>query len=287
MGLVANMPIFLNRKKSTRLPKGKRRSAPVRPSRRVALELRKAIVDSMAGLVSDINGLIPWIEGTATPAQAARVLKELRDRWRSIYGAQAQRMAQALVEKVSAASKEQLEKNIARSLGIDMTHIFDDQTVREAAEIMSIEAQSLIVTIPERYLSDVRTAVMAHYQQLPLPDGVTLTQRIMDIGGVSDRQANLIARDQTSKINIAIQQARQQSIGIEEYIWSTAKDRRVVGNPGGAYPEGNKVHGDHYSREGKTFRWDKPPYDGHPGYAINCRCVALPIIEVNKLRNAA
>lgn len=279
------MPIFVNRNTSKRLPRGKRRAAPVRPSRRIALDVRWAIHGTMRGLLDDIENLIPWLDGMATPSQAAQVMREMQDRWRMTYGPDAERLAAKWVGEVSRDAKERLEKNIARSLGIDMTAIFDDKTVFDAAALMSMEAQSLIVTIPEEYLFGVSQAVLANYQGLPQPEGRSLTEQIRHLGGVSERQANLIARDQTSKINMAINQARQQEVGIEEYIWRTARDRRVVGTPGGAYPEGNSVHGNHYKREGQVYRWDKPPSDGHPGYAINCRCIAEPIIDVDNLRS--
>lgn len=148
-----------------------------------------------------------------------------------------------------------------------------------------MEARSRIVSLPEEYLAKVQQAVTHNYMQLPLPEGKSLTEYIKALSGATEMQANRIARDQTSKINMAINQARQQEVGIEEYIWRTARDRRVVGRPGGAYPTGNQVHGNHYKREGQIFRWDKPPFDGHPGYAINCRCIAEPIIDVANLRS--
>jgi hypothetical protein len=281
------MPIFLNSDTAKRMPRGKRRAAPVRPSRRIALDVRRAISDTMKGLIDDIENLIPWLDGAATPAQAAQVMRDMQQRWREVYGPDAERLAIKWVGEVSKYARERLEKNIARSLGIDMTHIFDDKTVLDAAELMSIEARSLIVSVPEEYLAKVQQAVTHNYMQLPLPEGKSLTEYVRHLSGVSERQANIIARDQTSKINMAINQARQQEVGIEEYIWRTAMDRRVVGNPNGAYPEGNHVHGNHWKREGQIFRWDKPPFDGHPGYSINCRCVPEPIIEIDKLRNAA
>lgn len=97
--------------------------------------------------------------------------------------------------------------------------------------------------------------------------------------GVSDRRAKLIARDQIQKFNSRLNEERQTELGIEEYVWQTSGDDRVVGTPGGLYPEGNRVHGDHYSRDGQVFRWDTPPHDGPPGFAINCRCRALPVVE--------
>lgn len=132
------MPIYLNRDTSKRMPKGKRRAAPVRPSRRIALDVRWAIYGSMKGLVEDIENLIPWLDGQATPAQAAQVMREMQQRWRDMYGADAERLASKWVAEISKDAKGRLEKNIARSLGIDMTAIFDDKTVFDAAELMSI-----------------------------------------------------------------------------------------------------------------------------------------------------
>lgn len=239
----------------------------------------------MKGLIEDIENLTPWLQGEATPAQAARVMRELQDRWRAVYGAQAQRLATQWVGEVSKEAKKRLEASIAGAIGIDMTAIFDDRIVLDAAELMSLEAASLIRSVPDEFLSEIELAVMRNYQQLPQPEGRSLTEQIKELIGSTDTRARLIARDQTSKINTAVNQARQTEIGIEEYIWRTARDRRVVGTPGGEYPKGNAVHGNHWEREGLLFRWDNPPEDGPPGFAPNCRCVAEPVIVVSKLRS--
>lgn len=281
------MPIYLNKAPYTRLPKGKRRIGPVRASRRIALDVRHMITRVMGPLANEVENILPWLMGEATPAQAAQVMRELQDRWRMVYGADAQRLASKWVTEISTDGRKRLEGNIARSLGLDMTHLFDDKTVMDAAELMSVEARALITSIPEQYLAEVQQAVTHNFMQLPFSEGRSLTEHIQHLAGLSDSRARLIARDQTSKINTAINQARQTSIGIEEYIWRTARDRRVTGNPSGPNPKGSAAHGNHYAREGKRFRWDHPPADGHPGYAINCRCVAEPIIDVNTLKDAA
>ena len=279
------MPIFLNRQPGRILPKGKRRVAPVRRSRRIALGLRAAIAAAMGPLIQEVENIIPWLQGTATPAQAAAVLQELQERWKSAFSVTSRRIGAKLVDEISKEARARLEKNLARAIGVDMTKIFDDKTVMDTAEMMSFEAASLIKDIPDVFLEEVRRAVLSNYQQLPQPEGRSLTEQIQEIIGSTEKRARTIARDQTSKIHTAINQARQQELGIEEYIWRTAKDRRVVGKPGGKYPEGNTVHGNHYAREGRVFRWDTPPHDGHPGWAINCRCYHEPVIEVSKLRN--
>jgi SPP1 gp7 family putative phage head morphogenesis protein len=94
--------------------------------------------------------------------------------------------------------------------------------------------------------------------------------------GFARSRAKLIARDQTSKFNGSLNRIRQQQAGITEYRWSTSHDERVRGNPDGKYPNARPSH---WAREDKVFAWDKPPSDGHPGEPINCRCVALAVLN--------
>jgi hypothetical protein len=102
-------------------------------------------------------------------------------------------------------------------------------------------------------------------------------------------KANLIARDQVGKLNEQITQARMEQAGLTMYIWSTAQDERVRGNPAGHYPHAKPTH---WAMEGLLCRWDdstvysddkgktwKPRPSGavmlHPGQDIQCRCTAL------------
>ena len=94
-----------------------------------------------------------------------------------------------------------------------------------------------------------------------------MIKQIQKIGRNTTKRAKLIARDQSSKLNSALNQQRQQNFGVEEYVWRTSGDERVRDN--------------HRSKNGKTFRWDDPPKDtGHPGQDVQCRCVAQPIINM-------
>lgn len=81
---------------------------------------------------------------------------------------------------------------------------------------------------------------------------------------VTRSRAALLARDQTLTLNSQITRVRQQNAGIVEYIWTTSGDERV--------------RDEHDEREGKRFRWDTPPEDGHPGEPIQCRCTPYPVL---------
>lgn len=87
-----------------------------------------------------------------------------------------------------------------------------------------------------------------------------LAKEIREAVDMSRRRAIIIARDQATKLAAELDQARQEELGFEEYEWQKS----------------GKVHyrEEHAARDGKLYRWDKPPYDGHPGWAINCGCKA-------------
>ncbi len=62
----------------------------------------------------------------------------------------------------------------------------------------------------------------------------------------------------------AINQLRQEDLGIDAYIWRSQDDA--------------KVRDLHAGYDDQIFRWDTPPEGGHPGEAYNCRCYAEPIL---------
>lgn len=267
---------------------GRRKSRIVRgtkANRRVQLAVYKDIYDAIKPMVQDVENIGEFLEGEATPEQAVRVLRELREKWRLYFGGKANNFSGKWVGVVDREQRQSMQKRMAAALGVDFTHIFDDKIVRDAAEIMAVEASSYIKLIPERYFDDIQEKVLLNFQQIELPDEMSLREYIKHTYHLQDYQAKRLARDQTSKINTAITQARNRELGIEEYIWRTVGDARVVGTPGGLWTRPNRVHGNHYARNGKKFRWDNPPFDGHPGWGINCRCWADPVINIDKLKN--
>lgn len=97
-----------------------------------------------------------------------------------------------------------------------------------------------------------------------------IVPQVQDILDVGESRAMLIARDQTLKLNSQAQQIVQTEAGIEQYVWSTSEDERVRDS--------------HQALDGSTQDWDSPPdVDGeavHPGEAIQCRCVAVPVVPL-------
>ena len=191
----------------------------------------------------------------------------------------AQRLAQAAARRNLSEVDRRLAANILTSVGVDISAALTDLSpsaegqppIRDVLADRTAENVALITSIPEQYLSQVGEVVSQAWEKGTRWE--TLVKQIAERGEVAESRAALIARDQTSKLNAAFNEVRQTGLGIDKYTWSTSLDERVR-------PE-------HEDLEGKICRWNDPPIvDGeavHPGEAINCRCVALPILDVDEV----
>ena len=253
---------------------------PVRPNKQIEMKGRALLEGIAQRLKVDVEGLADFYD---SPRMAFDALSELLTRYDSVLNSEMIEIANKWVTDVSDSERIRLSASIAKALGVDVTHILDTPAVGKAVELAQYEAQMLIKSIPVRMVGDVSRYVLDNFKGIPMPEGRSLTDQIQEVCQNTRYRARLIARDQTSKMTTALNQVRQTECGIEEYVWRTAGDRRVVGTPGGKWDKPTAVHGNHYERDKKTFRWDTPPEDGAPGYAINCRCVAIPIIDPDKL----
>lgn len=192
--------------------------------------------------------------------------------------------ARSFVDATSVANKEAIQKSIASALSVDFATVIDGPDIKPLLDMAITDNTALIKSIGQQHFADVGRAVLDNYRGVPQVGGGSLTERLQKIGSISKNRAKFIARDQTAKLTGDLNQVRQADNGIDEYTWHNAQDRRVVGNPSGLYPKGNRVHGDHWDREGETFSWSNPPFDGHPGHAPNCRCYAKPKLNLEKLK---
>lgn len=179
-----------------------------------------------------------------------------------------EQLAEGFVRDADKANIEDLRNTFSRIFGIDVFGAIKKRSIKKTLDNKIVTNIKLIKSIPSSHLEAVRKAIVDNLSGIAQPEGRTLLEQVKHIGDVTNNRARLIARDQTSKLNASINEARQRSLGITKYIWRTSRDERVVGRPGGKYPKGNKKHGDHWAREGKEFYWSDPPHDGHAGEPI-------------------
>ncbi len=275
------MPLILppDAKKAT---KKVRAGTPVGPPRASEINYRNALFDLNKTLRDSTRLIGSMITEGADRTTTAQALKREIDRSTAAYDVAAARLPETWSLGLSTLNKSQIEKMIARSMGVDYARIIDDPAIKGALDMARTRNVGLITSINKDHWGRVIQAVEANYRGLPLEEG-SLTKQLARIGNISENKARFIARDQTSKLAGDLTGIRQADVGIEEYKWRNSQDARVVGNPAGLYPKGNAVHNNHWNREGKTFSWTSPPEDGHPGHAPGCRCRAEPVIDLDKL----
>ncbi len=177
----------------------------------------------------------------------------------------ARTVATGMVIGVSSKNQTLFVNALKKSIGVDVSSILEQGGLADIIESKIGENVALIQSIPDEYFKKLITIVNENTTRGSNAGGIL--KEIQELGKVTKKRARVIARDQTQKVNAAIAQQRQTSLGIEKYEWQTADDDRVRPT--------------HNANDGKVFRWDTPPkITGHPGEDISCRCVAIPIIEV-------
>lgn len=129
------------------------------------------------------------------------------------------------------------------------------------------ENTDLIVTLQGKQIERI-TAILQRGRNLRVEE---LRERMEAAFGIEKRHADLLARDQTLKLNAQITREQHSKAGIERYTWDTSLDERVRER--------------HRELHGQIFAYDDPPIidprtgeRGHPGDDYQCRCVAIPIV---------
>lgn len=174
-------------------------------------------------------------------------------------------IARKTTKRVADHNKAQVNKQFEASLGISLLH--DEPELQQQLDLAAVDNARLVKKFTTEQVEGLRDVVM---------DGVRTGKRIELIKreiearfDVSEKRAALLARDQVGKLNGQLTELRHESVGIDEYEWSTSRDERV--------------RHDHAALEGTTHKWSDPPIvnqrtgaRAHPGGDYNCRCSAIP-----------
>lgn len=192
-----------------------------------------------------------------------------------------------LVKKAAQLSKatslREWKRVCKKTLGIDLLADYYKGDFYEAALRRWVDENvRMIKSIPTETLGTMREMIRQGFIQ-----GKTVTDIQKEIQreySVTRHKAQMLARDQISTLNAQISKLQQEDAGCTKYRWSTSGDSRV--------------RDCHRSLEGKVFSWDDPPemwyetkksgvvYTGrrcHPGEDFCCRCVAIPVFELETI----
>jgi len=156
----------------------------------------------------------------------------------------------------------QWQKSIRSALGVQVISANSwlqpelDQCVKRNSELITSLRGKAIPEIADLAMDGIKTGRRVEAIQ----DAI-----IVKFNATKSR-AELIARDQVSKLNGDLTRLRQTEIGLSRYTWRTSLDERVRAS--------------HRANEGQVFSWNAPPSGtGHPEQDFQCRCTAEPIFS--------
>lgn len=162
--------------------------------------------------------------------------------------------------RVADFQQIQWSRQVRAAFGVDVT--LAEPWLRPAIKAFSVQNSTLIKSMKEDAIKRVSSWAAEAVRSGGRAED--MRKALQKQFAISKRKADLIARDQVGKLNADITQTRQMALGVDEYRWRGVMDSRER-------PE-------HVAREGKKFKWSKPPEDGHPGQPIRCRCNAEPVL---------
>ena len=196
---------------------------------------------------------------------AKALMKVLEKYEKSDRTSQAENIANGFVGRGDAQNHAEVSTNLKNQTGIDLSaYLRNSPNIAERVNTLTAGNIQLIKSIRSQYLDKVQNAVMQAMIRGSL--NKDLAAQIKDLGKTTEKRAMFIARDQSSKLNAALTQARHEEVGIKKYMWSASLDERVRES--------------HAEKDGQIFEYSNPPADtGHPGHDFNCRCVQIPVFD--------
>lgn len=182
-----------------------------------------------------------------------------------------------------------------RNVGIASYKLKDlNPKFEKAYKVASLNSLRLIKTQNEETMVKLRRR-FADWMSVQNSGGKNIKLEEKDILPDS-KHMRFILRDQTNKLSANIDNIVAKEYEAIAFQWKTRNDNRVVGKPGGKYPDTNKqdkTHGNHWDRRDKFFYYaatwatkaklleldefvssNRAIPDGMPGVPIGCRCWA-------------
>jgi SPP1 gp7 family putative phage head morphogenesis protein len=239
-------------------------------------ELRKlnklVQADINAELVPALERLAPLYQRDGWGETIASIIARLKAKWsdQRVYSL----IGEQFVQAVDLQNLRQFER-----AGINIYG--GDQVISDFLQSSTVANVSLIRSLPNQYLSQVESMVMANTTAGLRPE--VIKKQLQAQYGLSDKRAKLIARDQTSKLAGNLNEKRQREAGFEYFRWLDSGDRRVR--------DRHDEIADKVTEYGKgVYRWDYLPLDEKgvpvaPGQPIMCRCTAIPVSQAEVDRN--
>jgi SPP1 gp7 family putative phage head morphogenesis protein len=211
-------------------------------------------------------------EAAKRAAAAAALVPVPEDQIRTAMATQARQALRA--ERSYLVRLGASPRRLADRIGVPRDRLLGIDIIPDAASLAALEERvrahlDLIRRIPQEQLVGYEAWIGRS-----IAEGRTYRTIAAELEGrlgIDARHAELIARDQTNKLNAAMTKATQTGAGMDRYVWRATDDDRTRET--------------HAAVDGIVWLWSSPPPDtgpygeaAHPGEGIQCRCTAEPVI---------
>lgn len=266
-------------KKSIRYLKVKKRPKYPKNFERDYYRVLRAVVRR---LKSATNNNIPMLayslrqddDSTATDAFVQAILAELL---KSMTVEEAISELELILAGVSSVVDANVISAFAEAVSVDV--FLNDSSLLDTVKAEWKAQQSRLVdSIVNTYIEKLQIIVSNAVQRGTAMSEVK--EEIKVLLNTTDKRAKFIARNEVGNLNGIITMRRQVDCGIGVYQWSSSHDERVRPS--------------HAEMDGKYFYWNSdkvgeingikvyPAPKYHPCMDYNCRCVALPVIDLEQ-----
>ena len=218
-------------------------------------------------------------DSTDSERISGKVLEELE-----VSGVKAEVMSgiKRVMKGVDNTAKDNLRRSFRNCLQVDV--FINDTVLLESVTSEWYSQQSQHVnSIVSTYTDKLATIVSNAVQRGSLYKDVQ--KEVKDLYNITDNRAKFIARNEIGNLNAVTTKRRQEEAGIYCYECRTSEDERVRAS--------------HAELNGDLFFWNDskigeingrkiyPAPKLHPGMDYRCRCIAIPIIDLNNWNAAA
>lgn len=243
-------------------------------------EMRSATKAMLADYKQTINDAFKTREMKRYYAQDASAQSLMTDlmaaldrKWAVIFKNFAAETTAKFIGKVDQHSRATCWHSLTTA-GIEQPRLGYTANIQNTVQAASDFNNTLITGIQADAHNKIYTSVML---SLTSPDpeqqGVSgIENELRKTGEFTENRIKLIARDQNSKLYSSLNIERMRDNGVDKFKWvhsSAGKTQRA----------------DHVAKDGMIFTLDDPRLwtgpkgdQGPPGWAINCRCRAVPVI---------
>ena len=222
----------------------------------IIVNMSKITRDTNDGIGEDVN----------------RAIEMLKQQFNFI--AIAEGIASKMVNRTAKVNGIKTKNTVKNAIGVDLTNIIESENLIEFVELQTIQNAELIKSVPQDAIEDIRRITLNGLSQGLRAEEIT-KQISGNLKGTTFSKMNnrikTIARTEVAKLNSQITNKRLTNLGIQRAKWDATNDSRT--------------RACHAARDGKEYDIAKGLYsscDGltiQPGQEINCRCVAIPIVE--------